>query len=105
MALLPLVAFDAAFDLILGLAFVPGQLDAVDAAVAHIDQVEIVDEAAEEAGAAGRVGTDAVALQGEILLVGGLEQRPAPSDNGASAIADGRKTCFERFSVTHGGTF
>ena len=35
MALLPLVAFDAALDLVLGLAFVPGELDAVDAAVAR----------------------------------------------------------------------
>ncbi len=70
MALLPLVAFDAALDLILRLAFVPGQLDAVDAAIADVDQVEIVDEAAEEAGAAGRIGSDAIALKREILLVG-----------------------------------
>ncbi len=69
-ALLPLVAFDAALDLVLGLAFVPGQLDAIDAAVADVDQVQIVDEAAEEAGAAGRIGTDAIALQRKVLLVG-----------------------------------
>ncbi len=70
MALLPLVAFDAALDFVLGLALVPGQLDAVDAAVADVDEVEIVDEPAEEAGAAGRIRPDAVALQREILLVG-----------------------------------
>ena len=70
MALQPLVALDAALDLVLGLALVPGQLDAVDAAVAGVDQVHVVDEPAEEAGAAGGVGPDAVALQREVLLVG-----------------------------------
>ena len=70
MALLPLVAFDAALDLVLGLALVPGQFDAVDAAVADVDEVQVVDEAAEEAGAAGGVGPDAIALQREELLVG-----------------------------------
>jgi hypothetical protein len=70
MTLLPLVAFNAALDLVLGLALVPSQLDAIDAAVADVDQVEVVDEAAEEAGAAGRVGPDTIALQREILLVG-----------------------------------
>src|SRR5436305_1938057 len=38
-ALLALVAFDAALDFILGLALIPGELDAVDAAVADIDQI------------------------------------------------------------------
>jgi hypothetical protein len=70
MVLLSLIAFDAALDLVLGLAFIPGELDAIDAAVADIDQVEIVDEAAEEAGASSRVGADAIALQREILFVG-----------------------------------
>ena len=65
-----LVAFDAALDLVLGLALVPDQLDAVDAAVTRVDQVHVVDEPAEEAGAAGGVGTDAVALQRKVLLVG-----------------------------------
>jgi hypothetical protein len=70
MALLALVAFDAALDFILRLAFVPGELDAVDAAISDVDQVEIVDEAAKEAGAAGRVWADAIALQRKILFVG-----------------------------------
>jgi len=70
MALLPLITFDAAFDLVLGLALFPGQFDAIDAAVADVDEIEIVDEAAEEPGAAGGVRTDSVALQGEILFIG-----------------------------------
>ena len=49
MALQPLIDFDAALDLILRLAFVPGQLHAVDPAIAHVDEVHVVDEAAEEA--------------------------------------------------------
>ncbi len=69
-ALQPFVDLDALLDLILGLAFAPGQLDAVDATVADVDQIEVVDEAAEEAGAAGGIGADAIALQGEILFVG-----------------------------------
>ncbi len=69
-ALQPLVDLDAALDLILRLALGPGQLDAVDAAVADVDEVHVVDEPAEEAGAAGRIGPDAVALQREELLVG-----------------------------------
>ena len=90
MALLPLVAFDAALDLVLGLAFVPGQLDAVDAAVAHVDEVEIVDEAAEEAGAAGGVRPDAIALQRKVLLVGARRvaaRRSVPSAASDSAAA------------------
>ena len=69
MILHALVAFDALLHLIAGLAFVPRQLDAVDAAVAHVDQVHIIDEPAEEPRAAGGVRADAIALQGELLLV------------------------------------
>ena len=50
-----LVALDAALDDVLGLALRPGQLHAVDAAVARVDELHVVDEAAEEAGAAGGV--------------------------------------------------
>ena len=84
----PLVALDAALDLVLGLALVPDQLDAVDAAVAGVDQVHVVDEAAEEAGAAGGIGADAVALQREVLLVGrmgGRQQRPLRQRRRAAA--------------------
>src|SRR5579871_4639081 len=71
----PLVDFEAALDLILRLAFVPGQFDAVDAAVADVDEVEIIDEAAEESGAACRIGADAVTLQRKELLVGEGDDR------------------------------
>lgn len=69
MALLPLVAFNAALDFVLGLALVPGELDAAYAAVADVDKVHIVNEAAEEARAAGGVGPHAIALQRKILFV------------------------------------
>ena len=75
MALLPFVALDAAFNFVLCLALAPGQFDAIDAAVAGVDEIEIVDEAAEEPGAAGGVRTDSVALHGDILfiiIIGGL---------------------------------
>ena len=68
MSLLPLIAFDATLHDILRLAFVPGEFDTVDATVAHVDEVHVVDEATEEAGAAGGIGADAVALQWEILF-------------------------------------
>jgi hypothetical protein len=67
---LALVAFDAALDLVLGLALIPDELDAVDAAVTGIDQVHVVDEPAEIASAAGGIGSDAIALQRKVLLVG-----------------------------------
>ena len=57
-----LVSLDAALDLVLCFSFRPRQLDVAHTAVADIDQVEIVDEAAEEASAAGCIGTDTITL-------------------------------------------
>src|ERR1700730_5450738 len=70
MALLTFVALDATLHFILGLALAPCQFDTIDAAVACVDQVQVIDEPAEEAGSAGRVWPHAIALQREVLLVG-----------------------------------
>ena len=98
MALQALVDFDAALDLILRLAFVPGELDAVDAAVADVDEVHVVDEAAEEAGAAGGVGAVAIALQREELLVGERGRRRGGSAPSATAEASARCLQWKRRS-------
>ena len=65
-----LVDFHAALHFVLGLAFFPGQLDAAHAAIAQVDQVQVIDEAAKEAGPAGRIRTHPVTLQGEELFIG-----------------------------------
>ena len=49
LVLQPLVALDAARVVVLGLALLVGELDAVHAAVARVDHVEVVDEAAVDA--------------------------------------------------------
>ncbi len=69
-ALEALIDLDALLHLILRLPFRPGQLDAVHAAVTGGYEVQVVDEPAEEAGAAGCVGSDTRALQGKMLFVG-----------------------------------
>ena len=93
-----LIALNAALDFVLGLAFVPGQFDAVDAAVADVDEVEIVDEAAEEAGAAGGVRTDAIALQRKILFIGACT-RSASAAKAAVTPASETDRLAEQLSV------
>ena len=66
----PLVNLDAAFDLILCFAFFPSELNAVDATVPDVDEIQVIDKATKKAGAAGRVRADPVALEWEKLLVG-----------------------------------
>src|SRR5690606_31912953 len=51
-----LVALDAAVVVVLGLAFLPGILHAVDAAVAQVDELHKVVEAVGQGNAAGGVG-------------------------------------------------
>src|SRR5579864_4483494 len=77
----PLVAFDATRRVVLGLAFLPDDLDAVDAAV-QVDQREIVDRPAEVAGAAGRIRADAIRQYRDVLLVLGarLHRRDGEPD-------------------------
>src|SRR5207249_8869933 len=65
----PLVAFDAPVVLVLGLAFFPGQLDPVDAAVSFVEHVEVVDEPAVSPGPSGGIGADAVVRHRDELLV------------------------------------
>ena len=67
-----LIALHAAGVVVLGLAFLPHQLDAVDAAVALVDQGHVIDPAAVDAGAARRVGANPVARQADELLAGGV---------------------------------
>src|SRR5258706_96065 len=63
-----LVALDAARVVVLGLAFLVGELHAVPAPVARVHHVDVVDEPAEYPGAARRVGPDPVAVHGDELL-------------------------------------
>ncbi len=63
-----LVALDAARVVVLGLALLVRELDAVHAAVARVDHVDVVDHPAEDAGPAGRVGPDPVPDHRDELL-------------------------------------
>jgi hypothetical protein len=63
-----LVALDAAVVAVFGLALLPGELDAVDAAVARVEQLEIIDHAGRDARAAGGVGADPVGVDRDELL-------------------------------------
>src|SRR6266571_8868426 len=60
---------DLARVVVLGLALFPSDLDAVDPAVAGVDHLHVVDQAAEDSRAAGRVGTDPVTVHRDELLV------------------------------------
>ena len=91
-----LIAFDAARRVVFGFAFFPADLDAIHAA-GLVDQVEVVDGAAVETGAAGRVGTHAVGRQGDVLLlVLGLDA----AGHGECGTGDGGGQ-HERFDVFH----
>src|SRR6202042_64520 len=79
-----LVALDAALDDVLRLALGPGQLDPVDAAVPRVHELHVVDEPAEEPAAAGRVRTDPVALEREVLLLSLRRRRRAAASVGAA---------------------
>ena len=65
-----LVALDAAVVVVVGLALLPGELDAVDAAVALVDQRHVVDAGRRRRGCRRRVGPDAVDKRREELLAG-----------------------------------
>ena len=73
LALQALVALHAAVGGVTGLALLPGQFDAVDAAVARIDHLQVVLLAVGPGRAVGRVGAGAVGQQREELL--GLRER------------------------------
>ena len=72
LALQPLVALDAAVGGVAGVAFLVGDLDAVDAAVALVDQRIVVGHAVGERDAVRRIGAGAVDQAGNELLVLGL---------------------------------
>ncbi len=68
------IALDAAVVVVGGLALLPGELDAADAAVALVDQVEVVVHAVGDRDAVRRVGSGAIDQQRNELLAAG--QRP-----------------------------
>src|SRR4029453_976925 len=61
---------DALLGVVLRLALFPGDLDAVDAAVALVQEREVVDEPVRDRNAARRVGARAVDEQREVELLG-----------------------------------
>jgi hypothetical protein len=72
LALQPLVAFDAAVGGVGGVALLVGDLHAVDAAVALVDQGVVVGHAVGERDAVGRIGAGAVDQAGNELLIRAL---------------------------------
>ena len=68
LALELLVTLDAQVGLVLRLALLPGELDTVDAAVALVEEREIVDEPVGDRDAAGRVGAGPVDEQRDEVL-------------------------------------
>ena len=76
-ALQALVALHPLLGVVLGLAFLPGDLDAVDAGVALVEQREVVDEPVGDRNAARRVGAGPVDQQRDehVLALGGHRRR------------------------------
>src|SRR5919198_5311495 len=65
----PLIALDAARVVVLRLALLPSELDAVHAAVALVDHLHVIDDAAAEARAAGSVRPNPVEIRRDELLL------------------------------------
>ncbi|MNC86053.1 hypothetical protein D3C83_16820 [compost metagenome] len=83
LVLLALVAFHAARVVVLGLALVADELDAVDAAVARVEHLEVVDRAAGDARAACGVGADPIVVVRHELHLG-LRQRACREARGCN---------------------
>src|SRR3546814_16613649 len=96
LALQALIALDAAVVVVLGLALLPGELHAVDAAVAQVDQLHEVVEAIGERNAARRVGARAVDQQRHELLLRG-DRRSEERGVGKECVS----TCRSRWSPYH----
>src|SRR5919201_631589 len=69
MLLAPLIELNASRVVVFRLAFLPGELDAVHAAVALVDHLHVVDDAAAEARAARSVRPDPVEVGRDELLL------------------------------------
>ena len=67
-----LVTLDATLVLVLGVALLPDELDAVDAAVTLVEEREIVHVAARNARAAGREGAGAIDEDRKVELFVGI---------------------------------
>src|SRR5262249_41654111 len=71
LALQALVTLDAAIRLVFGLALFPHELHAADAAVARVDELEVIDEPVRPRHAVRRVRAGAIDEHGDEQLVGG----------------------------------
>ena len=82
LVLQPVVAFDATVGLVAVFALLDDELDAVDAAVAFVDEVEIIDIAVSGRNTAGREGACAVSERGNELAFLGLGNADGAGRNG-----------------------
>jgi hypothetical protein len=80
LALEPLVALDALLGVVLGLALLHDEPDAVDAAVALVEHREVVPQPVGERGAARSVGAGAVHQRWDEHLLGLGRDRPGQRD-------------------------
>ncbi len=92
-----LVAFDAARVVVLGLALLPGELDAVDPAVARVDHLKVVEHAARDARAARRVGSNPVEVGGHELLLLRMGLGPAQGEGRGGE----RQDTVSKHSILH----
>ena len=95
LALEPLVAFDAAVGGVAGFAFLVHDLDAVDAAVALVDQRVVIGDAVGERDAVRRIGAGPIDQMRDELLV--LRQRRA----GHQGPADCGRQCHPNMINLH----
>ena len=106
LALEALVAFDALVGGVAGLAFLEDDLDAVDAAVALVEERPVVGDAVGERNAVRRIGTGAIDQRRQELLV--LRQRrrrrSPPRPTAAAAKAKVLRSCCSscQFRLTAG---
>ncbi len=90
------IALDTLGVVVLGFAFFPGQLDAVDATVLQVDVVHVINETAVPGGTVGGVRADPVAGQRDELLVG-LRQRLADRSQQRASGHGGQRELFDQF--------
>jgi hypothetical protein len=86
LALQALVALDPLLGVVLGLAFLPRELHAIDAAVALVDEREVVDEAVGDRDAARRVRAGAIHEQRHEDVLPCASAGPAAGPTASAAI-------------------
>jgi len=100
LALEALVALHALVGGVAGFALFKGQLDAVDAAVAGVDHLDVVLLAVGPGRAVGRVGAGAVDQQREELLLG--LRRGDRGQQGAGQASSGHRSGQNELTKLHG---